>query len=75
MYMFATASSAYFVILLVLYFSRHTAFVLASSANPIMYAKITVNPICGDHPSRVWGTPMPYCNISDAWVVGIAKAT
>ena len=44
-HMFAMVSSAYFVILLLLYFSRHTAFVLASSANPIMYEKITANPI------------------------------
>jgi hypothetical protein len=36
-----------------LYFSRHTAFVFASSANPTMYAKMTANPIPGDHPSKV----------------------
>lgn len=48
------------------YFSRHTAFVFASNANPTIYTKMTANPIAGDHPSRICGAPMPCCNISDA---------
>lgn len=52
--------NTFFIMILALYFSRHTAFVFASSANPIIYAEITASPISGDHPSRVCGAPIPY---------------